>query len=140
MSTSILSQLTKLRKEKELIEKKERALLSKTNSQALSQIKAIMKESGLTFEALVAGLKGKSAASKVDMGASPKAPPTKKTASSKGKTKANAKPRVSRAGIKVPIKFKHPTQPELTWTGRGKTPAWVTELEKAGKIDSAKVQ
>jgi len=140
MSTSILSQLTKIRKEKELLEKKERALLSKTNSQALSQIKAIMKESGLTLDALVAGLKGKSSSAKVDAGTPSKAAAPKKAASSKGKAKANSKPRVSRAGIKVPIKFKHSSQPELTWTGRGKTPAWVTELEKAGKIDSAKVQ
>lgn len=138
MSTSLLSQLTKLRKEKELIEKKERALLSKTNSQALTQIKLIMKESGLTLDALIAGLSGQ--ASKAKVLSSKSAASKKASISKKSKSKGGSKPRASLAGIKVPIKYKHPTQPELTWTGRGKTPAWMAELKKAGKLDAAKVE
>ena len=28
-------------------------------------------------------------------------------------------------GAKVPPKYRHPQQPELTWTGRGRQPQWV---------------
>ena len=27
----------------------------------------------------------------------------------------------------VPVKYRHPDDPALTWTGRGKRPQWVTE-------------
>ncbi len=30
------------------------------------------------------------------------------------------------------IKFRHPTEPSLTWSGRGRKPAWVEEHVKAG--------
>jgi DNA-binding protein H-NS len=33
----------------------------------------------------------------------------------------------------VQPKYRHPTNPSLTWTGRGKRPAWVTEALAAGK-------
>lgn len=33
----------------------------------------------------------------------------------------------------VPAKYAHPTEPGLTWTGRGRTPKWVEALEKSGK-------
>jgi len=35
-------------------------------------------------------------------------------------------------GSKSPPKFRHPDDPALTWTGRGKPPRWITELEQAG--------
>jgi DNA-binding protein H-NS len=33
----------------------------------------------------------------------------------------------------APIKFRHPDQPSLTWTGRGKTPRWINEWVKQGR-------
>ena len=45
----------------------------------------------------------------------------------------------SRAGIKVPIKYQHPTEPALNWSGRGKTPAWVLALKAAGELEKALV-
>jgi len=30
-------------------------------------------------------------------------------------------------------KYRHPENPDLTWSGRGKRPAWVTEALNAGK-------
>ena len=30
-------------------------------------------------------------------------------------------------------KYRHPAQPELTWTGRGRAPLWMVELETNGK-------
>lgn len=40
----------------------------------------------------------------------------------------------------VPIKYQHPTNNALTWTGRGKTPRWVSEWKAAnGSVDGIKV-
>jgi DNA-binding protein H-NS len=121
MSTlSIASQLAKLRKERQAIEKKEKALLSKTNEQAVAQVKAIMKESGLTVDDLLAGLK----IAKVQ------------------KIKSNVTPKRStgvKAGFKVPIKYRHPQKSNLEWTGRGKTPTWVQELKANGQLEQALV-
>lgn len=33
----------------------------------------------------------------------------------------------------VPPKYRHPDNPSLTWTGRGKRPNWVTEALASGK-------
>ena len=33
----------------------------------------------------------------------------------------------------VPIKYRHPGDALLTWTGRGKSPKWLAELEAAGR-------
>lgn len=32
----------------------------------------------------------------------------------------------------VPVKYRHPTNPELSWTGRGRQPKWVVEFITAG--------
>ncbi|SFB17879.1 DNA-binding protein H-NS [Poseidonocella pacifica] len=34
---------------------------------------------------------------------------------------------------KNPPKYRHPENPEKTWTGRGRKPGWVTEWLAAGK-------
>ncbi len=121
MSTlSIASQLAKLRKERQAIEKKEKALLSKTNDQAVAHIKAIMKDSGLSVDDLLAALK----VSKVQK--------IKKVSETKASTGV-------KAGFKVPIKYRHPTHQGLEWTGRGKTPVWIQELKDSGQLEQALV-
>ena len=121
MSTpSIASQLAKLRKERQAIEKKEKALLSKTNDQAIAQIKAIIKESGLAVEDLLSALKVS------------KSQKTKSAPSAKRSTGV-------KAGFKVPIKYRHPQKSDLEWTGRGKTPLWIQELKAKGQLDQALV-
>lgn len=37
-----------------------------------------------------------------------------------------------RKGIKVPIKYRHPEDPEKTWTGRGVMPTWLKMLLDSG--------
>lgn len=32
-----------------------------------------------------------------------------------------------------PPKYQHPENPDVTWTGRGRQPAWIKEAEAAGK-------
>ncbi len=121
MSTlTIAAQLAKLRKERQAIEKKEKALLSKTNDQAVAQIKAIMKDSGLSVDDLLGALK---------VG---KLQKIKKSAGVKASTGV-------KAGFKVPIKYRHPKNPALEWTGRGKTPAWVQDLKTSGQLEQALV-
>jgi DNA-binding protein H-NS len=40
---------------------------------------------------------------------------------------------------KAPLKFRHPEQPALVWSGRGKTPVWLRELERAGRLEEARL-
>jgi len=41
----------------------------------------------------------------------------------------------------VPPKYRHPDNPALTWTGRGKRPGWVTEWLSSGKsLEDAAIQ
>ena len=34
---------------------------------------------------------------------------------------------------KVAAKYRHPSQPDLTWTGRGRKPVWVSDWLASGK-------
>lgn len=38
----------------------------------------------------------------------------------------------SRRSSKVPIKYRHPNNPSLAWTGRGMTPKWMQALLEQG--------
>jgi DNA-binding protein H-NS len=38
----------------------------------------------------------------------------------------------ARKGVKVPVKYRHPKEPEKTWTGRGVMPTWLKALINAG--------
>lgn len=38
-----------------------------------------------------------------------------------------------RKGVKVPAKYRHPEDPEKTWTGRGVMPTWLQALINAGR-------
>lgn len=40
---------------------------------------------------------------------------------------------------KVAIKYQHPSQPELTWTGRGRQPRWIEAFLKSGTLEQLKV-
>ena len=42
---------------------------------------------------------------------------------------------VGGAPIRKPVaaKYRHPENPELTWTGRGRKPRWIAEALEAGK-------
>lgn len=40
----------------------------------------------------------------------------------------------------VDVKFRHPSDTSKSWTGRGRKPAWIFELEQSGQIDSARVK
>jgi DNA-binding protein H-NS len=112
--TTVANQLAAIRKQRELLDKKEQALKSKSHDKVLAKIVAMAKEAGLTAadinKALSAGKPAK--ASKV---------------AKKG----------ALAGKKVAPKYRNPANPEQTWTGRGVSPTWVQALKAAGTLDSA---
>ena len=114
---TVASQLAALRKQRELIAKKEQALLSKSHDKVLSKIVQMAKEAGLTASDISKAL-GSGKAAKAA-----KAP----KAAKKG----------TLAGKKVAPKYRNPSNSEQTWTGRGVSPTWVQELKTAGKLDSA---
>lgn len=114
---TVASQLAKLRKEREAIEKKEKALLARTNEKVLSKIVALAKDAGLTASDIAKAL-----------GANK--PARAKAAASAGK-------KSKLAGKKVQPKYRNPANHEQTWTGRGIAPTWVQALKAEGKLDSA---
>lgn len=112
--TTVESQLAKLRKAKEALEKKEKALLSRTQGRVIAKIVELALASGISAAQISEALKdGKPSKSK------------------QGRKKVN----VTRG--KVAPKYRNPENPEQTWTGRGKTPLWAQELKSNGKFDLA---
>ena len=115
--TTVANQLAAIRKQRELLDKKEQALKSKSHDKVLAKIVALAKEAGLTAadinKALASGKPAKA-------GKAPKA-------AKKG----------ALAGKKVAPKYRNPANPEQTWTGRGVSPTWVQALKAAGTLDAA---
>jgi DNA-binding protein H-NS len=115
--TSIAAQLAKLRKDREALEKREKALLAKTNDKVLSKIVAMAKDAGLSAADISKAL-----------GA---------TKPAKGTKTPRAAKKGALAGKKVAPKYRNPANPEQTWTGRGVSPSWVQALKAAGNLDAA---
>lgn len=115
--TTVANQLAAIRKQRELLDKKEQALKSKSHDKVLAKIVTMAKEAGLSASDIAKAL-------------------------STGKTaKAGKAPRAAKkgalAGKKVAPKYRNPANAEQTWTGRGVSPTWIQELKAAGTLDSA---
>jgi DNA-binding protein H-NS len=115
--TTVANQLAAIRKQRELLDKKEQALKSKSHDKVLTKIVAMAKEAGLTAADIAKALNvGKPA-------------------------KSGKAPKVGKQGVlagkKVAPKYRNPANPEQTWTGRGVSPTWVQALKTAGTLDSA---
>ena len=115
--TTVANQLAAIRKQRELLDRKEQALKSKSNDKVLSKIVALAKDAGLTAADITKALNAVKAA---------------KAAKA---TKASKKGAL--AGKKVAPKYRNPANPEQTWTGRGVSPTWVQALKAAGILDTA---
>lgn len=50
-----------------------------------------------------------------------------------GKAPSTVKVKKARARKPVAVKYRHPEQANLTWTGRGRKPHWVTQWLDEGK-------
>jgi DNA-binding protein H-NS len=115
--STVANQLAAIRKQRELLDKKEQVLKSKSHDKVLSKIVLMAKEAGLTANDIAkAWNAGK---------------PTKAGKSTKVVKKG------ALAGKKVAPKYRNPANPEQTWTGRGVSPTWVQELKAAGTLDAA---
>ena len=115
--TTVANQLAAIRKQRELLDKKEQALKSKSHDKVLAQIVTLAKQAGLTAADIAQALSSGKAAK---AGKAPKA-------SKKG----------ALAGKKVAPKYRNPANAEQTWTGRGVSPTWVQALKAAGTLESA---
>jgi len=115
--TTVENQLAAIRKQRELLDKKEQALKSKSHEKVLAKIIALAKEAGLSASDVA-------------------------KAFSSGKPSKTVKaPKVVKkgalAGKKVAPKYRNPANPEQTWTGRGVSPVWVQALKTTGTLDTA---
>lgn len=115
--STVANQLAAIRKQRELLDKKEQALKTKSHDKVLSKIVLLAKEAGLTASDIAKALNA-------------------------GKpTKAGKSPKVAKkgalAGKKVAPKYRNPANPEQTWTGRGVSPTWVQALKAAGTLETA---
>ena len=115
--TTVANQLAAIRKQRELLDKKEQALKSKSHDKVLAQIVTLAKQAGLTAADIAQALSSGKAAKA-------------------GKASKAAK-KGALAGKKVAPKYRNPANPEQTWTGRGVSPTWVQALKAAGTLDSA---
>jgi len=120
---TVASQLAALRKQRDLIAKKEQALLTKSHDKVLTKIVQMAKEAGLTASDISKAFGSGKA--------------TKATKAAKAPKAAKAAKKGALAGKKVAPKYRNPSNAEQTWTGRGVSPTWVQELKTAGKLDSA---
>lgn len=111
--TSVAVQLEKLRKERELLNHREKALMSQVHERALAKIVLLARQFNLTLadisEALQAGASLDEAA-------------------------------ISRASVKIPPKYRNPADPAQTWTGRGRPPHWAKALLEAGRLELALIE
>lgn len=59
--------------------------------------------------------------------------------SSARKTKVDNSKLAQSFARKAVLKFRHPDEPALVWSGRGKTPNWIKDLERSGRLHEAQL-
>ena len=124
MNTQLEKELTALRKRRELINLREQEILKAVRKKALANIVSIANEYGLDARQVVGALNITTPKGSRGKDTAKKDPPSKIK-------KVIDQPR------KVSPKYSNPENPEETWTGRGRSPAWIASLRKNGKLDMA---
>lgn len=115
--TSIETQLAKLRKAKAEIEKKEQALLNRTQGKVIDKIVQLAVDNKISVAQIAEALK------------SGKPVKARRTANKPGAPRGKAAP-----------KYRNPANPDQTWAGRGRPPSWVQDLQKTGTLESALIK
>lgn len=116
--TTVASQLAAIKRQQEVLAKKEAALLARSNDKVLKKIVDLARDAGLTAKDIAAALEsGKSAK------AAPKSSAPRKSSKLSGK--------------KVAPKYCNPANAAETWTGRGIAPKWAADLAAQGQLNSA---
>ncbi|WP_089957133.1 H-NS histone family protein [Limnohabitans sp. 2KL-3] len=117
--TELENSLLRLQQQRLQLEQREKSLLTAMGRASETQLAGLMLESGIGTQAF-AELVRRTVQSSVRMPGS--------------ESENLAQPFVRKA----PIKFRHPDKPGLVWSGRGKTPLWIKELESDGRLDEAR--
>lgn len=117
----LAKELLAIQRERNKLDEREKSLLSGQKKEAIDRVLEIMAAARIDFSDLKSALKGAS-----DLGIRQKGAKAKKD---------GAKPTK-----KVAPKFRHPDDPGIVWSGRGKTPVWLRELEKQGRAKQARVR
>ncbi len=122
--TTVEAQLAKLKKQREAIEAKEKALLARANDKVIAEIVALAKKHNVTIDELSDAMDT-----------------AKRKRSAKGTRHVEKMPRraakTSDKRTKVAPKYRNPSDANQTWTGRGMSPLWVKALKAAGTLDAA---
>jgi DNA-binding protein H-NS len=116
----LAKELMAIQRERNKLDAREKALLSELKKDAVSRVLEIMDLAKINLSDLRNAIKGAT-----ELGVRQKGP----------RAKQGAKPTK-----KVPPKFRHPDDPGIVWSGRGKTPVWLRELEKKGRAKEARVR
>lgn len=113
---TVEAQLVKIRKAKADLEKKEKALIDRTQGKVMAKIIQLAVANGISAEHIEEALK----------------------ANKSGKTRQTRRTtKVVATRTKVPAKYCNPANAEQTWTGRGKAPLWAQDMKNSGTLDSA---
>ncbi len=122
--TTVEVQLAKLKKQREAIEAKEKALLARANDKVIAEIVALAKKHNVTIDELSDAMDT-----------------AKRKRSAKGTRHVAKSPRkATKTGdkrAKVAPKYRNPSDANQTWTGRGISPAWIKALKDAGTLETA---
>ena len=122
--TTVEAQLAKLKKQREAIEAKEKALLARANDKVIAEIVALAKKHNVTIDELSDAMDT-----------------AKRKRSAKGTRHVAKSPlkatKTSDKRAKVAPKYRNPSDANQTWTGRGISPAWIKALMDAGTLETA---
>jgi DNA-binding protein H-NS len=124
MKTQIEKELAALQKRRELINLREQEILKTVRKKALENIVSIANKCGLDVPEVVAALKTSAQKGVRGRDTVKNEPPSKIK-------EVIGQPR------KVLPKYSNPENPEETWTGRGRSPAWAAALKENDKLDTA---
>lgn len=113
MATSIATERKRIERQIERLQRQQAALMKKERAPIIKQIVGEMRELNISPEDIADAF-----------GQRPGAGRSQHTSPAKSAAK-------SKAGKLVPPKYKNPQTGE-TWTGRGRTPRWLSELEADG--------
>jgi len=116
----LAKELLAIARERNKLDMKEKDLLAGQKKEAIGRVLELMQIANINLDDLKSALKGAALLGIKQKGLSGKkgAKPTKKVAP----------------------KFRHPDDPGIVWSGRGKTPVWLRELEKKGRAKEARVR
>lgn len=118
----IQAALARVRRQKLRLEQREQQLLQALAVATRGRVRELVEAGGVPAPALEGMLRRAVASSR--RGAAPSSTP---------------QDTVAIHARKAPLRFRHPDDPGLVWSGRGKTPRWVQTLQAQGRLEQARI-